>query len=80
MNGRAFPRGVLATRLRVLVLAALLCSSCAPVKPWERGRLAHDCMQLPVDEVDAAYVGHVASVREGSGGGLARGGGGCGCN
>lgn len=66
------------------LLAALLVWSvwvgCAAVQPWERGRLAHDCMEVPVDPVDAAFYSHVGAVREGSTGGLSSSGGGCGCN
>lgn len=63
-----------------LALASLALSACQGVKPWERGRLAHPCMQSPVDTVEHAYHGHVESVREGSTGGAAAAGGGCGCN
>ncbi len=62
----------------LFVLGSL--QACAPVKPWERGRLAHDCMQIPVDPQQDAFYGHFESVREGSSGGIGRGGGGCGCN
>lgn len=66
-----------------VVLVALSVSAstgCAPIQPWERDRLAHDCMQMPVDPSEAAFDGHVQLVREGSQGGASEGGGGCGCN
>lgn len=63
----------------LLVLTGSI-AACAGAKPWERGRLAHDCMQVPVDAVEAAYRGHVEVVREASSGGTTAGGGGCGCN
>jgi len=71
------------TRLLSLTLYALLAlslSACATVQPWERGRLAHDCMKNPVDAVEMARFGHIEAVREGSAGGATAGGGGCGCN
>lgn len=66
----------------MLVGMLIICGlgGCQTVEPWERGRLAHDCMQTPVDEVEAAYRGHLEIVREGSTGGTTSGGGGCGCN
>ncbi len=69
-------------RLLGLSLLVTLCllGGCATVQPWERARLAHDCMQAPPDPFDAAFYGHVEAVREGSVGGFLGGGGGCGCN
>ena len=63
-----------------LLAMLLLAAGCAEIKPWERGRLTHACMQIPVDAVEAAQHGHFESEREGSSGGASRGGGGCGCN
>lgn len=66
--------------IAVLVTSALAGAGCETVEPWQRGKLAHDCMQLPVDEAESAYRSHIEIVREGSSGGGASGGGGCGCN
>jgi|ETNmetMinimDraft_30_1059905.scaffolds.fasta_scaffold87200_2 hypothetical protein len=65
-----------------LVLLGALCllGGCATLQPWERGRLAHDCMQVPSDPFDSAFHAHLEAAREGSTGGLLIGGGGCGCN
>ena len=65
-----------------LLLAAAVATSatgCATVQPWERGRLAHSCMQLK-DRIGDGYLTHVLSIREGSVGGEGSSGGGCGCN
>ena len=67
-------------RLLPLIGLITLLVGCAPLKPWERGRLGHECMRSPVDELSAGSYAHVEAVREGSGGGAGEGGGGCGCN
>lgn len=64
----------------MLIMLMLTCAGCTPVRPWERGRLAHDCMKVPVDALEKGHYGHVEAVREGSAGGVGEGGGGCGCN
>ncbi len=72
-------RRPLAAASLIIALATGL-SACATVQPWQRQTLAHDCMAIPVNAWDDAYYGHVSMVREGSAGGSARGGSGCGCN
>ena len=57
----------------------VLLSGCATVKPWERGRLSHTCMQMEPRMGDA-IISHVRSIREGAIGGEGGAGGGCGCN
>ncbi len=69
---------VLALLLLALALFALA-GGCVAVKPWERARLSHPCMQMDARLGDA-YLAHVLSVREGSVGGEGGAGGGCGCN
>lgn len=64
----------------LVMIAALLFSGCSTVEPWERGRLAHDCMQIVLDEDQIGAQAKVEASREGSSGGVRRGGGGCGCN
>lgn len=57
-------------------------AACAPVRPWERGALAHASMDPAAADRTTAedFVGHCFDVREGATGGLGRAGGGCGCN
>ncbi len=64
----------------LLSMMAVGTAACTTVEPWERGRLAHDCMQIPVDAREAAAMGKIDAAREGSSGGTYRGGGGCGCD
>ncbi len=53
-------------------------AGCGPVRAIDRGRLAHPTMTA--DEISIGLDGHVRAVSEGATGGLAGGGGGCGCN
>mgnify|MGYP000735840730 FL=1 len=64
-----------------LVLTSLLsgCSSLG-VKPWQRDLLAKKSMQLNSAPLDSAIDDHIYFSKEGSSGGRAFGGGGCGCN
>ena len=67
-----------------LVLAA--CSSVGDiigsedVKPWQRGVLARDDMQLIPDVLEQTVDDHIYFSREASTGGASVQGGGCGCN
>lgn len=66
---------------RVFVVA--LCVSgtaCAPVQPWERGRLAQPQMALEADALLSAMDQHVYTSKEAASGGVGPSGGGCGCN
>jgi len=63
----------------VVLVASLGLGGCAAVQPWQRGRLAHPCMQL-TPRLGDWYAVHVAQVREGAAGGETQAGGGCGCN
>lgn len=65
--------------LVALLLAALL-AACAPVQPWERGRLAQPVMALDGNPMLSAMDEHVYSSKEASSGGVGPAGGGCGCN
>lgn len=50
-------------------------------KPWEKGNLASEQMQLGgADPLQTQVNEHVFSSKEGSFGGGGVGGGGCGCN
>jgi hypothetical protein len=67
------------------ILALLLaCGStlvaCAPVQPWERGRLAQPGMSLEGDALLSAMDEHVYSSKEAASGSIEPAGGGCGCN
>ncbi len=50
------------------------------VKPWERGTLARDDMQLITDAMDQSVDDHIYFSKEASRGGSGIQGGGCGCN
>ncbi len=67
-------------KLFVLIAAVVLAASCTSVEPWERERLSHDCMQVPVDADQARTEAKTEATREGAAGGIQRTGGGCGCN
>lgn len=70
------------SRLGLLTLASALagCGSLQPVQPWEKGDLARPAMAFEGDRLDAAFVEHTYSSKEGVFGGASVGGGGCGCN
>jgi len=55
-------------------------SGCARVAPYERGTLARSDMELGENPDLAAGEQHGLAYREGSSGGGAAKGGGCGCN
>lgn len=57
-----------------------LTSSCAPVKPWQRGALADPIMRADRDPMGDSLIEHVYFSREAASGGRSVGGGGCGCN
>jgi hypothetical protein len=63
-----------------LAVVAFAVSGCATTEPWERETLARSHMQLAPDESLAAGEEHARAYREGSSGGGAAKGGGCGCN
>lgn len=50
------------------------------VKPWERGTLAREDMQLVTDAMDQSVDDHIYFSKEASRGGSGIQGGGCGCN
>lgn len=49
-------------------------------KPWDRGILARNSMQLDRNGVENALDDHIYFSKEASSGGRGIGGGGCGCN
>ena len=68
--------------MRKLLLCGLLLSGCGryAVRANEKEYLADRIMQPDFDAQETAADEHVFSNREGSQGGKAAGGGGCGCN
>lgn len=67
----------------VIVVALIVglsgCSSLG-VEPWEKGQLARSDMALDSEKLDLALDDHIYFSKEGSSGGRAFAGGGCGCN
>jgi|TARA_B110000116_G_scaffold265397_1_gene274540 hypothetical protein len=49
------------------------------VKPWQKGTLSKDSMQIKHSQLQAEFDSHIYFAREASSGG-GMGGGGCGCN
>ncbi|PIW59583.1 DUF4266 domain-containing protein [Shewanella sp. CG12_big_fil_rev_8_21_14_0_65_47_15] len=71
-------------RKPLFVVVALIvglsgCSSLG-VEPWEKGQLARSDMALDSEKLDLALDDHIYFSKEGSSGGRAFAGGGCGCN
>lgn len=77
MNRSLRPLSLVAGSLLLLALSG--CSTIG-AKPWERGRLARESMQLDDHAVEAGIDDHVYFSKEASSGGRGFGGGGCGCN
>ena len=69
-------------RWSVLVAALVASTGCSSVgvKPWQRGVLARDDMQIVSEPLDASIDEHIYFSKEASSGGQGFGGGGCGCN
>jgi len=67
-------------RLALLGGLALVVTSCANVKPWERETLADYTMRPDRDPITLTLCEHLWFSREASNGGRSVGGGGCGCN
>jgi uncharacterized membrane protein len=65
----------------ILTILSLLFTGCIKdVKPWEKGTLAHERMQIGGNPMLKKINEHIYSSKEGSVGGGGIGGGGCGCN
>ena len=71
--------GRLLGRIACAGLVLATASACAPVQPWQRGRLAHDCMRSDARPEESRARTHMLSAREGSSGAAGERGGGCGC-
>jgi len=69
-----------------LLCSATACStagdilSISEVKPWERGTLAREDMQIVNDALEQSVDEHIYFSKEASTGGMSVQGGGCGCN
>jgi len=64
--------------IALIVVSAFASTGCAPVAPYERGKLAHPTMAAG----DLAGFGesHLRAITEGATGGNGGTGSGCGCN
>jgi hypothetical protein len=75
-----FRRRLRPTGVCGLLVATILLPGCARVAPYERGTLARRDMELGENADLTAGEEHAEAYREGSSGGGAAKGGGCGCN
>ena len=71
----------LKTLLRIggLCVAAVVFTGCANVSATQRGILAKPDMQFDTDVANSKIIQHTYASKEGTAGGRATGGGGCGC-
>lgn len=70
------------SRSKAAIMALLVvasCAGCTGVAPWERGRLAKPQSAMEPEPMQRNLRTHVYSSREGTPGGSAAQGGGCGC-
>jgi len=70
------------TRIALIAVSLLALGGCADLgaKPWQRGVLAREDMQVDPDPVQTGLDDHIYFSKEASSGGRGFGGGGCGCN
>ncbi len=64
----------------LIMLSSLLAGCAVDVKPWQRGQLAEQKMQLIADPTEQFFDEHIYFSKEAASGGKGVGGGGCGCN
>lgn len=64
----------------LIIFACLACTSCQPVRAWERGTLAKSEMAIDADPMESTLNDHIFFSKEASNGGHNATGGGCGCN
>lgn len=69
-------------RVALTAAAAMALGGCASlgVKPWQRGILAREDMQLGSEPLTHQLDSHLYFSKEASSGGSSFAGGGCGCN
>lgn len=72
-------RKITLVTVSLVMLGASGCSSLG-VEPWERGQFARSDMALDSEKLDQSLDDHIYFSKEGSSGGRAFAGGGCGCN
>ncbi|MCG9695380.1 DUF4266 domain-containing protein [Shewanella sp. Isolate11] len=68
------------TLLAILITCSLSGCSSLGVQPWEKDQLARADMALDAEKLDLALDDHIYFSKEGTSGGRALAGGGCGCN
>ena len=73
-------RGACAVAWLAMLPALPACTLLQPVQAWEKGVLAKAEMSFEADALDAKFVEHTYSSKEGAAGGSGVGAGGCGCN
>ncbi|MBJ7538112.1 DUF4266 domain-containing protein [Marinomonas transparens] len=73
-------RGVSGIFGLISITIALTGCSDLGVKPWERGILAQQEMNLINEPIESSLNDHIYFSKEASSGGQGFGGGGCGCN
>jgi hypothetical protein len=66
--------------ITITLLVSLTTSACTSVKPWHRGYLAKDVMNVARDPLAGSLNNHIYFSKEGSSGGGQAAAGGCGCN
>ena len=72
---------MMSLRLLVAVLLFMFAlPACATVKPWQRQKLAHPCMNPETRAQEIRATQHMLGAREGSAGAAGEVGAGCGCN
>ncbi|QQK60336.1 DUF4266 domain-containing protein [Shewanella sp. LC6] len=72
-------RKITLVAVSLVMLGVSGCSSLGG-EPWERGQFARSDMALDSEKLDQALDDHIYFSKEGSSGGRAFAGGGCGCN
>lgn len=80
MRSRQSPGRPIGNGVWLVVVALLAGLGCAPVRPEQRAILADRIMQFGASGRSRAALEHALENREGSSGGGAVEGGGCGCN
>lgn len=68
------------TLIALAILTSLSACSSLGVQPWEKQQLARSDMALNSEKLDLSLDDHIYFSKEGSSGGRAFAGGGCGCN
>lgn len=64
----------------LMMLITLTSTACVNVEPWQKQHLARSDMALNSEKLDLALDDHIYFSKEGTSGGRAFAGGGCGCN